>query len=107
MQLPPTDNKHDYLSLSPYYWPDPTKPNGLPYIIHAGIVNPQVYSIPDKQNLEDMVHRTKVLSLAYRFTNNPTYASKAAKLLQVWFLDNDTHMNPNLQYAEMVTGKNN
>jgi hypothetical protein len=54
-----------------------------------------------------MVHRTKVLSLAYRFTNNPTYASKAAKLLQVWFLDNDTHINPNLQYAEMVTGKNN
>ena len=37
---PATGNKHDYLSLSPYYWPDPTKPNGLPYIIHDGIVNP-------------------------------------------------------------------
>jgi hypothetical protein len=25
-QLPASGNKHDYLSLSPYDWPDPTKP---------------------------------------------------------------------------------
>jgi hypothetical protein len=49
--MPTNGNKHDYFSLSPYYWPDPTKPNGLPYIIHDDIVNSQVYSVPDKQNL--------------------------------------------------------
>ena len=62
---PANGNKHDYLSLSPYYWPDPTKPNGLPYIIHDGIVNPQVYSIPDKQNIEDMIHKDTINSLLF------------------------------------------
>ena len=104
---PATGNKHDYFSLSPYYWPDPTKPNGLPYIIHDGIVNPQVYSIQDKQNLEDIIHRVRILSLAYYFTDNHQYASKAVELLRVWFLDNGTRMNPDLLYAEMTPGKNN
>jgi Alginate lyase len=49
-KLPASGNKHDYLSLSPYDWPDPTKPNDLPYILHDGIINPGVYSIPDRQN---------------------------------------------------------
>ena len=105
--MPVNGNKHDYFSLSPYYWPDPTKPNGLPYIIHDGIVNPQVYSVPDKQNLEDMIHRVRILSIAYYFTDDPQYASKAVELSRVWFLDNGTRMNPNLRYAEMTPGKNN
>src|SRR5687768_12155439 len=29
--LPPSNDKHDYFSLSPYWWPDPAKPDGLPY----------------------------------------------------------------------------
>ena len=106
-RIPVNGNKHDYLSLSPYYWPDPTKPNGLPYIIHDGIVNPQVHSIPDKQNLEEMIQRVRILSLAYYFTDNRHYASKAVELLRVWFLNNGTRMNPDLRYAEMAPGRNN
>src|SRR5262245_17435085 len=34
--LPPTNDKHDYFSLSPYWWPDPSKPDGLPYIRRDG-----------------------------------------------------------------------
>src|SRR5437870_2225409 len=25
---PPSGDKHDYMSLSPYWWPDPSKPDG-------------------------------------------------------------------------------
>ena len=31
-QLPPSGDKHDYMSTGPYWWPDTTKPDGLPYI---------------------------------------------------------------------------
>ena len=31
-ETPPSGDKHDYMSLAPYWWPDPAKPNGLPYI---------------------------------------------------------------------------
>jgi hypothetical protein len=47
-QLAASGDKHDYLSLSPYDWPDPTKPNGLPYILHDGIVNPEDWIITKK-----------------------------------------------------------
>jgi hypothetical protein len=28
-QIPPSGDKHDYMSLAPYFWPDPSKSNGL------------------------------------------------------------------------------
>jgi len=31
---------HDYFSYGPYWWPDPAKPDGLPYIRRDGEVNP-------------------------------------------------------------------
>lgn len=40
-QLPPSGNKHDYMSVVPYWWPDPEKPDGLPYIRRDGKVNPE------------------------------------------------------------------
>jgi len=49
----------------------------------------------------------RILSIAYYFTDNLQYASKAIELLRVWFLDNGTRMNPDLQYTKMAPGKNN
>ena len=106
-RLPPSGDKHDFLSLAPFRWPDNTKPDRVPYIYRDGKINPEVFSIPDRANLAKMIERVKILSTAYYFTENILYASKASELLRVWFLDNNTHMNPNLQYAEVVTGKDN
>src|SRR5690348_6172508 len=33
---PPSGDKHDYMSQAPYFWPDPKRPNGLPYIRRDG-----------------------------------------------------------------------
>src|SRR6266487_811488 len=105
-QIPSSGDKHDFLSLSPYYWPDATKPNGLPYIYRDGERNPEVNSIPDGRNMAEMIRRVKILSVAYYFTDNILYASKASELLRVWFLNSNTHMNPNLQHSELILGKN-
>ena len=43
-QLPPSGDKHDYMSVGPYWWPDPSKPDGLPYIRRDGEVNPEYHS---------------------------------------------------------------
>ena len=104
-EVPPSGTKHDFLSLTPYRWPNPDSENGLPYIFRDGKTNPEVAKIPDKYNLDKMIVMTKILSLAYYFTDNPEYAKKAAELLRVWFLNNDTKMNPNLQFSEIIRGK--
>lgn len=105
-EVPPSGNKHDFLSLTPYRWPNPDTPSGLPYVFRDGKSNPEVHKIPDKDNLDDMIVMTKILSLAYYFTDYPEYAKKAAELLRVWFLNDNTRMNPNLKYSEVTRGKN-
>ena len=37
---PPSGDKHDYMSVGPYWWPDPAKKDGLPYIRKDGERNP-------------------------------------------------------------------
>ncbi|MEI6598682.1 MAG: alginate lyase family protein, partial [bacterium] len=39
--LAPSGDKHDYVSLSPYRWPNPATADGLPYILKDGEVNPE------------------------------------------------------------------
>ncbi len=102
--LPPSGDKHDYMSIAPYFWPDPAKPNGLPYINKDGIVNPEVRSYPDKTNLPVLCNNVYLLSLAYYFSGDEKYAQHAARLLEVWFLDTATRMNPNLNYGQAVKG---
>ena len=104
-ELPPSGDIHDFLSLAPYRWPDPTKKTGLPYIGRDGKTNPEIYSIPDQRNMDDMIRSVTVLAAAYYLTGNSQYASKAEELIRNWFLNNGTKMNPNLTYAETVRGK--
>jgi hypothetical protein len=102
--MPPSGTKHDYMSIAPYFWPDPSKPNGLPYMNRDGEVNPEVRNYQDKTNLPKLCDNIYMLSLAYYYSNDEKYAAHAAKLLQVWFLDSATKMNPNLNYGQAVKG---
>src|SRR5438094_735275 len=50
--LAPSGDKHDYLSLAPYWWPDPAKPDGKPYVRKDGERNPEIEAIPDHKNFD-------------------------------------------------------
>jgi hypothetical protein len=102
-KAPPSGDKHDYTSLAPYFWPDPTKPDGLPYVRRDGRVNPEREKY-DRPLLRGLSEAVGTLGLAYYLTGDERYAEHAAKLLRVWFLDADTRMNPNLNYAQFVPG---
>ena len=103
---PPSGDKHDYMSQAPYFWPDPNKPGGLPYIRRDGERNPEINKITDHHTLDLMEAATRTLSIAYYFSGNQEYAAKATQLLRAWFLDPATRMNPNLEYAQFIPGVN-
>ncbi|MFD0677430.1 MULTISPECIES: alginate lyase family protein [unclassified Paenibacillus] len=105
---PPSGNQHDYWSAAPYWWPDPTKPDGLPYINRDGETNPEGLTDKyDKQSFTLLRTTVSTLSLAYYYTNDSKYAERAALLLKTWFIDPNTKMNPNMNYAQGVGGAEN
>jgi hypothetical protein len=104
--VPASGDKHDYMSIAPYWWPNPNTSNGLPYVQRDGQINPERDRASDRQNLAAMIDSVKTLCLGYFFTRQESYAARAAKLLRVWFLDAATKMNPNLKYAQAIPGRN-
>ncbi|HYW80767.1 MAG TPA: alginate lyase family protein [Thermoguttaceae bacterium] len=106
-RVAPSHDPHDYLSLAPYWWPDPNKANGLPYIRRDGRTNPTTrgnnVDYPAKQHLFD---RVNALGMAAFYTEDPKYAQQAVAQLEAWFVDPTTRMNPHLQYAQGVPGRN-
>jgi len=101
----PTKDPHDYLSISRYWWPDESQKDGLPWIRRDGETNPDTQTDKvDRKRIGGMTQAVKHLSYAYYFSGNKVYAKKGVALIKAWFLNDTTHMNPNLNFAQSVPG---
>jgi hypothetical protein len=94
---------HDFFSQADYAWPNPTNKSGLPYVGHDGESNPNTFTY-HRMAMRNMKDAVAALAAAYALSGGDKYVFKAAELLRVFFLDEKTRMNPNLQYAQAVLG---
>jgi hypothetical protein len=94
---------NDFYSNGDYWWPDPTKPDGLPYIRRDGESNPGNFS-QHRMAVKALRDSVAALAAAYKVTGDDRYAAKAAELLRVFFLDEKTRMNPSLNFAQAIPG---
>lgn len=104
-QLPASGDIHDYLSLAPFWWPNPSTSDGLPYIRMDGVVNPATRGVhTDFLRRGLMLERVESLATAFYVTRDVKYSIKAQSLLRTWFLDASTKMNPNLNHGQAIPG---
>lgn len=104
-RMPPSNDKHDYLSLAPYFWPNPHTANGFPYIRKDGEVNPETRDgQTDRDELANFFNAVDVLGKAFYYSEKEIYARKAISFIHAWFLDPETRMNPHMNFGQGVPG---
>jgi hypothetical protein len=97
-------DKHDFFSFAPYWWPNPKRPDGLPYIRRDGHVFPQSKIGTDSVAFANMSANVEILAMAYYLSGKDAYAEKAAEFVRVWFLNPRTAMNANANYGQAIPG---
>ncbi|QJD93810.1 alginate lyase family protein [Duganella dendranthematis] len=94
---------HDFYSEGDYWWPDPAHPGG-PYIQRDGLTNPDNF-VAHRRALVGFSVQVPALVAAWKISGERRYAQHAAAHLRAWFIDPATRLNPNLQYAQAISGK--
>ncbi|KAI9485983.1 MAG: putative alginate lyase [Benjaminiella poitrasii] len=102
----PSGNVHDFLSYAPYWWPESNSSN-TKYVRKDGKRNPDIGVLKDQSQLESIAESLTFLCLGYYFFNNENYAIHAVSLLDTFFINQRTCMNPNLNYAQLIRGVQN
>jgi hypothetical protein len=94
---------HDFYSEGDYWWPDPAHPGG-PYIQRDGLTNPDNF-VAHRRALVRFSVQVPALVAAWKISGERRYAQHAAAHLRAWFIDPATRLNPNLQYAQAISGR--
>jgi hypothetical protein len=94
---------HDFFSEGDYWWPDPQNPDG-PYIQRDGMTNPNNF-VDHRRYLMRLSVQVPALVAAWKLTKDQRYATHAVRHLKAWFINEQTRMNPNLQYAQAIHGR--
>jgi|GEM_PF-751594 len=110
----------EYYSQAPYWWdcrkppggvtPKPCFkytgkapcPNGYSYVQYDGKTNPEIGKYLDHGHMTATLHAIYVLSLAWFYTGDQSYANKAESKLRAWFLDPANGMKPEMPFAQMI-----
>jgi len=103
----PSGDQHDYVSFARYYWPDPAKPDGLPYVNRDGQHNHEQVAKGDRHRIGDFCETVAKLAAAWHVNRDEAAARRAGEWLRAWYLDPATRMNPNLDYAQVRLGHKN
>jgi hypothetical protein len=96
---------HDYYSEAPYWWPDPANPTG-PYVHKDGLINPARFQA-NRAALNAMCDAVFTLGTAAYLLDDPRYGKRAALVIRNWFINPQTRMNPEFEYAQAIRGSGN
>jgi hypothetical protein len=101
---PPSGDPHDYVSYARYWWPDPARPGGLPYVQRDGQHNREQVARGDRHRIGEFCDTVESLAAAWHLNRDEAAARRAGEWLRAWFVTPATRMNPHLEYAQVRLG---
>jgi len=102
----PTGDARDYVSYARYWWPDPAKPDGLPFVRRDGQHNRAQVEAGDRGKIDDLGDAVETLSQGWVRLRREDCARRAGEWLRAWFVTPETRMTPALDHAQMRLGHN-
>lgn len=93
---------HNYESYAGYWWPNPNDPNG-PYVRKDGVDNPEALN-SDSKRLIQMNTRLRSFAVAFYLSRDTVFFNAYKRQLVAWFIEPNTKMNPNMEYAGIIPG---
>ncbi|KAF8643337.1 hypothetical protein AX16_009066 [Volvariella volvacea WC 439] len=117
---PPSGDKHDYMSWAPYWWPDCSNAGNTTelsqeeiwttceYVSRDGQFNPDVRLVNDIGAFQDLSDAVlyNTITWALQGDSSSEWSRNVVHWIRTWFLDEETRMNPHLDYAQIVRGPN-
>ena len=97
-----TGNMHDFYSEGDYWWLNPISPDSA-YIRRDGETNPDNF-VAHRHAMIRFSTLVGDLTSAWIITGDKRYAVQALEHIHARFIDPETRMNPNLQYAQAIKG---
>lgn len=103
----PSENPHDYVSVTKYrMWR--TGNGGLDW--DDGVPNPESEKYSDIKKVEEFKTKifyvsTRVIEAKEKGEDTKAYQDYINTALARWFVDDNTKMSPNLEYAQMINGE--
>jgi hypothetical protein len=102
----PSGTPHDYVSFARYWWPDPAKPDGLPFVSRDGQHNHEQVARGDRLRIGAFCETVEQLAAAWHVHRDEASARRAGEWLRAWFITPATRMNPHLEFAQVRPGHN-
>ncbi|KAF8922406.1 alginate lyase-domain-containing protein [Mucidula mucida] len=75
-----------------------------PYVIRDGKVNPDVRTLRGPGAINKFTQQAIYNVMAYILTKSDSYAETFVKAVDVFYLNSETHMNPNMNYGQVSRG---
>lgn len=75
-----------------------------PYINKDGQANPDTRNMSGPNGINDMSQSVLYNAFSYAITGTRSYSQKAVSFIDVFFLSEDTGLNPNVNYGQIVRG---
>lgn len=105
-ESPAGADPRDYVSYARYYWPDPARPDGRPFVRRDGHHNHAQVARGDRPRIDAFSGAVTRLAAAWHFARDEAAARRAGSWLRAWFVTPATRMNPNLDHAQVRPGWN-